>query len=163
MQACFESRLVWFCLITSTKNFLDFTKTGSLIRCTQSRASAHWETRYICTRTLARTHTLARARQSHAHWNARLTHGSRNTIHSQCTFLLKLTHKCNYKKCNWFSGSPSILYKLVLLAASMLANKPLLMSESTDWYRWAGTRTLHCWLAVLWSLQWWIVWLIGLA
>ena len=31
---------------------------------------------------------------------------------SQSAFLLK--KKCNYKKCNWVSGSPSILYTLVL-------------------------------------------------
>ena len=34
-------------------------------------------------------------------------------IFSLSAFLLKLK-KCNYKKCNWVSGSPSILYKLVL-------------------------------------------------
>ena len=34
-------------------------------------------------------------------------------ILSLSAFLLKLK-KCNYKKCNWVCGSPSILYKLVL-------------------------------------------------
>ena len=34
-------------------------------------------------------------------------------ILSLSAFLLKLK-KCNYKKCNWVSGSPPILYKLVL-------------------------------------------------
>ena len=34
-------------------------------------------------------------------------------IFSLSALLLKLK-KCNYKKCNWVSGSPSILYKLVL-------------------------------------------------
>ena len=34
-------------------------------------------------------------------------------IFSLSAFLFKLK-KCNYKKCNWVSGSPSILYKLVL-------------------------------------------------
>ena len=40
--------------------------------------------------------------------------------HQQNIFILSLSalllklKKCNYKKCNWVSGSPSILYKLVL-------------------------------------------------
>ena len=40
--------------------------------------------------------------------------------HQQNIFIFSLSallltlKKCNYKKCNWVSGSPSILYKLVL-------------------------------------------------
>ena len=40
-------------------------------------------------------------------------HQQNISIFSLSAFLLKLK-KCNYKKCNWVSGSPSILYKLVL-------------------------------------------------
>ena len=53
-------------------------------------------------------------------------------IFSLSAFLLKLK-KCNYKKCNWVSGSPSILYKLVLSPVPIIHTnfqENLLMSYS---------------------------------